>query len=130
MHRDKTTPIAIRKYIADHFSNGKNFCLCDFKKICQKLRIKNTQISSVLTQELIVESIVSVGKYRPAGHSRSLIHYKLINKNILLRKKPIKKIPVLHTSQHSNTQEYPIQAALDAIVRKRLEKQISGVRAS
>lgn len=109
----KSIGLAVREHIAEKLSDGRNFSLRDFDKLAKKLKITSTQVRSALGQEVNVRSIVSTGRYKPAGHPKEITHYKLINLDMLLRKEGAQRI-------HG---EPPLlQAALDAIIHKRMKK--------
>lgn len=117
---EKTVGLAVREHIAAKMSDGKNFCLRDFDKLAKKLKITSTQVRSALNHEVNIRSIESIGKYKPAGYPKEITHYKLINMDMLLRREG---------AQRAQSAPPLLQAALDAIIHKRMQKKASASRA-
>lgn len=114
MSTEKSIGLEVREYIAAKLSDGRKFCLRDFDKMAKKLNITSTQVRTALTNEVTVQSLVEIGKQKPAGHPREIMHYKLINLDMLLRREGAERVAKA---------ELPLlQAALDAIVHKRMKK--------
>lgn len=119
MDTKKTVAEAVREHIADKFSDGREFSLASFKNLAKKMHAKNAAISNALDVEIEKKSIVCVGIYKTKGFNKAIRHFKLINISILMRKagKPVKTEP-----EPVKYEPPMLQAALDAIVHKRMKK--------
>lgn len=117
---EKTLALAVREHIADKLSDGRKFCLRDFDLLAKKLRITSSQVRAALNHEVNMRSIESIGKYKPAGNPKEITHYKLINIDMLLRREG---------AQRAQSAPPLLQAALDTIIHKRMQKKSSASRA-
>lgn len=119
MDPKKTVAQAVREHIADKFSDGREFSLANFKNLAKKMQAKNAAISNALDGEINKKSIVCVGIYKTKGFNKEIRHFKLINVSILMRKagNTVKTEP-----EHVKYEPPILQAAMDAIVRKRMQK--------